>query len=65
MGVFYKVLIERYEMTPLAVASMRSLWGGLILCAAIVVVKRTLLRIHRRDLTLLIACCTRHRPGWG
>lgn len=55
MGVFYKVLIERYEMTPLAVASMRSLWGGLILCAAIVVVKRTLLRIHRRDLPLLIA----------
>lgn len=55
MGVFYKVLIEGYEMTPLAVASMRSLWGGLILCAAIVVVKRTLLRIHRRDLPLLIA----------
>lgn len=55
MGVFYKVLIERYQMTPLAVASMRSLWGGLILCAAIVVVKRTLLRIHRRDLPLLIA----------
>lgn len=55
MGVFYKVLIERYQMTPLAVASMRSLWGGLILCAAIVLLKRSLLRIHLRDLPLLMA----------
>lgn len=55
MGVFYKILIERYQMTPLVVASMRSLWGGLILCAAIVLLKRSLLRIHLRDLPLLMA----------
>lgn len=55
MGIFYKVLIERYQMTPLGVASMRSLWGGLILCAVIVIVRRRLLRIHPRDLPLLLA----------
>ena len=55
MGIFYKVLIERFQLTPLAVASMRSLWGGLILCAVLVIVKRRLLRIHIRDLPLLVA----------
>lgn len=55
MGIFYKVLIETYQMTPLGVASMRSLWGGLILGAVILLVRRRLLRIHRRDLPLLLA----------
>lgn len=55
MGVFYKVLIERYQMTPLAVATLRSLLGGVILCAFLVILRRRLLRVQARDLPLLIA----------
>jgi len=48
IGVFYKLLIDNYGLTPLAAATLRGALGGLILLAALVVL-RVDLRVPRAD----------------
>ncbi|MGB4977264.1 MAG: EamA family transporter, partial [Anaerolineae bacterium] len=55
LGLFYKVLIDRFGLTPLTVASYRSLLAGLILLAVLALRKPRLLAVNRHDLPLLVA----------
>ncbi len=55
LGLFYKVLIVRFGFTPLAVASYRSLLGGLLLLLFLLARQRQILAVRWRDLPLLLA----------
>lgn len=54
IGVFYKYLINDYGLLPLAAAALRGSVGGLLLLAALLVL-RVDLRIERRDWPGLLA----------
>ena len=55
LGLFYKTLLDRFGLTPLAVASYRSLLAGLILLVVLALRSRRLLAVNRHDLPLLVA----------
>lgn len=55
LGLFYKTLLDRFGLTPLAVASYRSLLAGLILLVVLALRSRRLLAVNRHDLPLLMA----------
>ena len=54
IGVFYKFLIGRFGMTPLAAAAFRGSLGGLMLLAALLVLRADL-RVQRRDWLAFLA----------
>jgi drug/metabolite transporter, DME family len=54
IGVFYKALIGEYGLTPLAAAAFRGAVGGLILLAALLLL-RVDLRVRRRDWPIFLA----------